>query len=91
MKKFRAEILVADDADWQAIEDAKAKAVWKRIITLEEIMARTDLDNKCGSCVHFDMCDNLYGKATGRCKLKDTLRERTRKCCKTFYVNKEKI
>ena len=34
MQKYVAEIFVPNDADWQTIEDAKAKAEWRRIITL---------------------------------------------------------
>lgn len=86
MQKYRAEILVPDNCDWQTIEDAKSKAEWKRIFTNEERMARTNLDGKCGSCKSFCHKDCFDGKtAYGRCKIKDTLRERSQKACKTFY------
>ena len=92
MKKFRAEILVPDDCDWQTIEEAKMKAVWKPIVTKEERMARTNLTGKCGSCTAFCHKEVFDGKtAYGRCKIKDTLRERSQKACKTFYYNRNEF
>lgn len=92
MQKYVAEIFVPNDADWQTIEDAKAKAEWKRIITLEERMARTNLEGKCGGCVYFNQKkENYYSKACGVCVVKDSIRERCQKACKTFYKEKGEI
>jgi hypothetical protein len=88
MPKYVAEIFVSDDTDWKTIEDAKLNAQWRRIVTLEERMARTDLNGKCGSCMYFGEC-NLYSKAYGECKVKGSLKERSQKACKTFYKKKE--
>lgn len=92
MPKLRAEIYVSEDADWQEIEDAKLKAEWKRITTKEERMAKTDLTDKCGSCTAFCHKEVFDGKtAYGRCKVKDTLRERSQKACKTFYHDRNEF
>lgn len=88
MAKLRAEIEVPDDAPWQVVEDAKARAEWRKIISLKERMAKTNLDGKCGSCKYFVNCE-IYMGAYAHCTVKDTLRERSRKACKTFYVKKE--
>lgn len=86
MQKYRAEILVPDNASKRTIEKAKANAEWKRVISREEKMAQTDLTGKCGSCVYFCHKECFGGKtAYGRCRIKDTLRERSQKACKTFY------
>lgn len=83
-----AKIEVPDNADWKTIEDAKARAIWKEHHTLKERMAKTNLDGKCGSCKYFVNCE-IYMGAYAHCTVKDTLRERSRKACKTFYVKKE--
>ena len=75
--KFRAEIEVPDNATWQDIEDAKIKAQWRRVYTREEQMARTNLDNKCGSCEYFNKDAGIKGTAYGKCMLKESLKERS--------------
>ena len=51
--KMRAEIEVPENACWQAIEDAKLKAEWRTVITVDDRMRKTNLEGKCGSCKYF--------------------------------------
>jgi len=88
MKLIADPVYVPDNANWQTIEDAKAKAKWHEVKSRAELMKNTNLDGKCGSCRHFCMISNE--RALGKCQRKtcDT-RQRTTKACK-FYERKEK-
>ena len=81
--KYKAEIEVPNNASWQTIEDAKIKAVWKLVEPKEERMARTNLNNKCGSCKKFCPFDcSSYGTCERtHCLFRVS---RTRKACKDY-------
>ncbi len=84
MKLVADPIYVPNDADWQTIEDAKARAKWHPIKSREELMAETKLDNKCGSCKHFCLFDGT--EVMGRCEFKCSLdyRQRSTPKCKQY-------
>jgi len=86
MKLVADPIYVPDNADWQTIEGAKAKAMWHEVLSREELMKKTCLDGKCGSCKHF--CPKKYETSTsfGKCTLKCNLdyRARTTPACKEY-------
>ena len=82
---LRAEIEVPNNASWQQIEDAKIKAPWRRILTVEDRMRDTNLDRKCGSCVHFVPKPDLFSKCYGNClKGKAGYKQRSCKACKAY-------
>ena len=87
--KYRAEIEVPNNASWQTIEDAKIKAVWKQIDPKEERMARTNINNKCGSCTKF--CPFDYS-SYGTCERGKYLFRvsRTRKACTNYERDDKK-
>lgn len=90
MKLIADPVYVPDNASWQTIEDAKAKARWHEVKSRAELMKNTSLDGKCGSCSHFCMISNDYSRALGKCQRKICdMRQRTTKACK-FYERKEK-
>lgn len=66
MKLIADPIYLPDNANWQTIEDAKANAKWHKVISKEELQARTDLTGKCGSCKFFKPYDGKY-KCRGDC------------------------
>ena len=82
---LRAEIEVPEGASWQDIEDKKLKANWHRVMTVDDRMKRTNLDGKCGSCVHFVLKPDLFSKCYGNClKGRAGYRQRTCKGCKAY-------
>ena len=84
MKYVADPIILPDNASWQDIEDAKARAKWHRVFTREEMMARTNLDGKCGSCKKFcPRRDSSYGSCSD--KPYYDYRQRTTPACKTGY------
>jgi len=85
--KYRAEIEVPDNADWQTLEGAKLKAEWHKVISLHDRMSRTDLTDKCGSCKHFVICEKGYAgsKCAGICMARRTnYKYRTTPKCKKY-------
>jgi len=87
--KYKAVIEVPNNASWQTIEDAKIKAVWKLVEPKEERMARTNLNNKCGSCKKFCPFDcSSYGTCERtHCLFRVS---RTRKACKDYERDDKK-
>lgn len=82
---LRAEIKVPNNASWQQIEDAKIKAPWRRILTVEDRMGDTNLDGKCGSCVYFVPKPDLFSKCYGNClKGRAGYKQRSCKACKAY-------
>ena len=76
MKRLVCEILIPDNADYKTKLDAMAEAsrneaLWREVKTREERVAeqmeRTDLHNKCGSCMHFKPVKCGRCKAYGMC------------------------
>ena len=86
MKLVADPIYVDDNADWQTIEDAKARANWHSVLSREERMKNTCLDGKCGSCEKFCPKNIAGSKVTGKCKDKGDFdfRQRSTPGCK-FY------
>lgn len=87
MVRMRAEVVFPDDATAIEIEEAKLAAEWKVVRTVKEIMAATDLTNKCGSCKHF--CAWRVNGSYGDCKKGRTTRQRSQKACKKYYEVEE--
>ena len=90
MKLVADPVFVPDNADWQTIEDAKARANWHEVKSREELMAETDLNGKCGTCTHFCPIKNEWSKANGRCELKCSMdyRQRSTPACKSYERRK---
>ena len=82
--KMRAEIEVPEGASWQTIEDAKIKAVWNTVITVDDRMRKTNLDNKCGSCKSFIPKPYFNSKCYGDCLKGRRNRARYSKACKLY-------
>jgi hypothetical protein len=94
--KLRAEfeILLPDNADYNTIEDAKAEAErniiasgikWQRVFDKTERMNRTDLNNKCGSCIYFTLKPDLFSCSYGKCELGHKgYKTRSNPCCKSY-------
>lgn len=83
--KLRAEIEVPENACWQAIEDAKLKAKWHKVVSVDDRMRRTDLANKCGSCKHFTPKPFFNSKCYGECGLgRKGYRQRSCKACRAY-------
>ena len=88
--KLICEIELPDNADCTTILDAMAQAgrdesKWRRITSRDYLMKKTNLDNKCGSCKHFEPKYLDYSKCLGDCK-KGRARYRQRTCpaCKLY-------
>lgn len=83
--KLRAEIEIPEGSSWQAIEDAKLKAPWHRVITVDDRMRNTNLDGKCGSCKYFVPKPDLFSKCYGNClKGRAGYKQRTCRGCKAY-------
>ena len=83
--KLRAEIEVPENACWQTVEDAKIKAVWHKVVTVDDRMRKTDLDGKCGSCKYFTLKPDLFSKCYGDCgKGRRGYKQRSNKACKAY-------
>ena len=84
--KLKCEIEIPENYTYQEKFDAMARAardesLWREVKTLEEIKSKTNLDNKCGSCVHFcQQKDSVYGT----CDAGLTWGQRTRPKCKKY-------
>ena len=89
MKLIADPIILPDDASWQDKEDAKARANWHEVKSLEYFMSRTNLDGKCGSCKFFEPCLQPYNKkfaSNGNCTdgIHAPYRARTSPACKNY-------
>ena len=87
--KLKCEIEVPDN-DYRTKLDAMAKAgrdesLWTYVSTKEELKKRTTLDNKCGSCVHFQPYKN---SVNGNCDAGRVWGQRTRPKCKKYERKK---
>ena len=89
--KYRAEIEVPDNADWQTIEDAKATAKWRRIYSVEDRKARTDLSGKCATCKYYKPHTGMNGheSCSGLCLKTHAMRARTTPICQNNFEPKE--
>lgn len=94
MKRLVCEICIPDNADYKTKLDAMAEAsrneaLWREVKTREErakdIMEKTDLVNKCGSCRFFHIHTNKRCKSYGDCGLGFTSpRPRSVKACSKY-------
>lgn len=88
--KFRlfAEIELPDNASLSTVAEAqlvaKNNAKWDRIYTADELQAKTDLTDKCGSCKYFCPKSGKY-KLRGDCeKGYKSFRMRSTPKCKEY-------
>lgn len=90
MVKFITDpIYLPDNYTWADLEDAKLSAKWRKVTGREEIMERTDLKNKCGSCEFFNPLGGTL-KCYGNCqKRKVSPRPRTIKACREYKEKKD--
>ena len=94
--KLICQIELPDNADYKTKLDAIAQAgrdesKWKKAVSKVEIMKRTNLDNKCGSCEHFELIRPDLSKVYGDCmKRRTECLERTRKACKSYERKQQK-
>ena len=88
MKLIADPIILPDDADWLAIEDAKLKAKWHEVYTRDDLMKKTNLCNKCGSCKFFDpfKLSPSHGNCTDG--IHEPYRARTTPACKNYERKK---
>ena len=96
--RLLCEITIPDGADYTTKLDAMAKAsrdesLWREVKTREErsaeIMARTDLNTKCGSCRFFKPMRCGRCKAYGEClKGLTSPRPRSLKGCNQYERRK---
>lgn len=86
MKLIADPIILPDDADWKTIEDAKARANWHEVKSVEYHMSRTSLAGKCGSCKNFEPCKSGLYKSHGFCNdgFHQPYRARTTPACKSY-------
>lgn len=65
------EIELPNDADPLTIECAKLTAEqfinWEIVRERKDRMARTNLDNKCGSCKFFELKPDMFSQCYGKC------------------------
>ena len=95
---LQCNVEIPDNADAITRLDAMARAsrdesLWREIKTPEarraEIMARTDLCEKCGSCKYFEPTPHKANKSYGIChKGYVSPRGRTSKACKQYERKK---
>ena len=88
--KLKCEIEIPENYTYQEKFDAMARAardesLWKEVKTLAEIRKRTNLDNKCGSCVHFHQYKHTVN---GTCDAGRCMGTRTRPKC-LLYERRE--
>lgn len=83
---YTARIELPDDATYSVIEEAKIKAPWKieEKISKAERMCKTDLNNKCGSCIYFESRDYCGSHCYGDCKAGHPWGQRSRPACKDY-------
>lgn len=87
MRKFVCDpVFVSDTADIASIQDAILSAKWREVFSRKDIMARTDLSGKCGSCKYFKPQD---GTCYGACLKGLNYRQRSSKVCKRYERKKD--
>jgi len=89
--KLKCEIEIPENYTYQEKFDAMARAardesLWREVKTLDEIRKRTNLDNKCGSCVHFCPYKN---SVNGSCDAGRCWGTRTRPKCLLYERKKD--
>jgi hypothetical protein len=90
--KLICEITLPDNADLKTKLDAMAKAgrdesMWRTVMSREGMVARTSLENKCGSCKYFkpfNPKERPYLASCGECDVGHVWGARTRKACKQY-------
>lgn len=88
--KLICEIELPDNASFTTKLDAMAQASrdeskWREVYTKAEIQRKTNLDNKCGSCVNFEPKPQAFAKYYGDCKKGYAgYRQRSCKACKSY-------
>lgn len=85
-------IELPDNATYEMIEDAKITADlkgWDRkdVLSIEQRKARTDLTNKCGSCIFFKQKPMCGSTVYGTCDAGHPFGQRTRKACRDYERN----
>lgn len=86
MQKYVCDpIILPDNHTWQDLEDAKLSADWRRVVTRDEMMSKTDLSDKCGSCKYFRLYEGTKNRVYGCCdKGFKGYRRRTNPKCKQY-------
>lgn len=89
--KLKCEIEIPENYDYRTKLDAMARAgrdesLWVEVKTLDEIRKRTNLDNKCGSCIYFHQWEN---SVNGSCDAGRVWGQRTRPKCKKYERKKD--
>lgn len=80
-------IILPDGYTWQDLEDAKLSAKWRKVVTNEDRMKRTDLTDKCGSCKYYKpYVGKQGGTSRGECAIGTCPTYRTRRKCKKYEV-----
>lgn len=82
-------IILPENYTWQDLEDAKLTRLnhgWRKVTTREEVMSRTDLSNKCGSCKYFQQFE---GKTYGTCGAGCLTAFRSKRCCTRYERSEE--
>lgn len=93
--KLKCEIEIPDNADVRTRLDAIANAsrheeLWREVHSKDELKSRTDLANKCGSCVYYRPIERLCGTVCyGKCEMGLQIRPRTTKACKRYRGKEE--
>lgn len=88
--KLTCEIAIPASASKRQKLAAIAKAgsdlsMWKESSSIDEIMKKTDLKNKCGSCKYFISKPDLNSKCYGECaKGRHGYKQRSNRAC-TLY------
>lgn len=91
--KLRAEIEVPENSSWQTIEDAKLKAPWRKVVSVDDRMRKTNLEGKCGTCKYFKPITLALStsKCYGDClNGRKGYKQRTCKGCKAYERDKDK-
>ena len=92
MRVFTAKFEVPDDASYYEIEDKKCCPKWKETyrVSKEELMSRTDLDEKCGSCIFFNSITGPRGGTSkGLCEYGKVGIYRSHKKCGKYTVKQK--
>lgn len=101
--RLRCDIEIPDGADYKTKLDAMAEAsrnesLWREVKTREErrdeMMSKTSLENKCGSCKFFELTPHKRCKSYGTCKKKGVCRvnprPRSYPACTAYERKKDK-
>lgn len=94
--RLTAEIELPDNSSLETVAEAQAiaknNATWQYIESAEEKLAKTDLTNKCGSCIYFKPRPMLDAKCYGVCQnpnkrwrvKSNAIRQRSTVCCSKY-------